>query len=240
MSTSKRAQVPSISEAIEINETGYAIIGGVVTAIVLGGGVLIYSRYLRRIPSADHLQPKDFGRNLRGYVTSVGDADNFRFYHTPGLARLRPVPTDRKDLKDQTLSIRLAGVDAPEGPHFGKPTQPFYNEALAHLTSLVHHKKIVVQPQSRDRYGRIVGIAWVPRLFFPLSVFLPKRNVSTEMLRAGLATVYTAQGAVYGGLLSKFEKEEAKAKAAKRGMWSQSSSSYVSPAEYKRQHSMPE
>ena len=34
------------------------------------------------------------------------------------LGWLRKIPTTRKDLKDETLMIRLCGVDAPEGAHF--------------------------------------------------------------------------------------------------------------------------
>lgn len=72
-------------------------------------------------------------------MISVGDADNFRLYHTPGFGwrlpfKFRSVPTTPKgmlqcgpylrgadyiwtELKDQTLHIRLAGVDAPEAAH---------------------------------------------------------------------------------------------------------------------------
>ena len=51
-----------------------------------------------------------FGRNrlLAGRVMSVGDGDGFRFYHRPWGLRWLP------DRKGPTLSIRLAGVDAPE------------------------------------------------------------------------------------------------------------------------------
>ena len=54
---------------------------------------------------------------IRGYVTSIGDADGFRLYHRPGpylVGLLYPVPKDKKLLKDRTISVRLAGVDAPE------------------------------------------------------------------------------------------------------------------------------
>ncbi len=47
-------------------------------------------------------------------------------------------------------------------------------------------------------------MAYVRRLPFPF----PRRNVSLEMLKAGLATVYTAKGAEYGGMLAKFERAE--------------------------------
>lgn len=75
---------------------------------------------------------------LKGCFDSVGDGDNFRFFHTPTLSgyswpfKFRRIPSTTKgtryehrklsqpdldaplDLKDETLHIRLAGVDAPE------------------------------------------------------------------------------------------------------------------------------
>lgn len=76
-------------------------------------------------------------RSLTYFVPgSVGDADNFRFYHTPGIGwrwplKFRRVPTTQKGptarfiiqmsvsdrclgLLNQTIHIRIAGVDAPE------------------------------------------------------------------------------------------------------------------------------
>ena len=72
-----------------------------------------YKTYLRRIPQAININPGFFRRrSLVGKVTSVGDGDNFRIYHTPG-GRLagwgwfpgRHVPVDKKELKDQTVII---------------------------------------------------------------------------------------------------------------------------------------
>lgn len=48
-----------------------------------------------------------------------------------------------------------------------------------------------------------------------------------------MATVYEQAGAVYGGQLDWFRRLEAKAKAAKRGMWAQGKGAYVSPADFK-------
>ena len=68
-----------------------------------------YRSYLRRIPAADHISPAFFRRrSIFGKVTSVGDGDNFRIYHTPG-GRLagwglwRRVPEDKKELQHQTV-----------------------------------------------------------------------------------------------------------------------------------------
>jgi hypothetical protein len=84
------------------------------TALLTGGilfVVYVQRRYLRRFPEATDITSSYFrSRSLLGRVTSVGDGDNFRIYHTPG-GRLvgwgwlpwMKVPTARKDLKDKTV-----------------------------------------------------------------------------------------------------------------------------------------
>lgn len=71
----------------------------------------LYRTYLRRIPEAASIQTGFFRRrSLFGRVTSVGDGDNFRMFHTPG-GRLagwdwfpgRKVPRKREGLKDRTV-----------------------------------------------------------------------------------------------------------------------------------------
>ena len=71
----------------------------------------LYRSYLRRIPQAVSIRPSFWRRrSLFGKVTSVGDGDNFRIFHTPGgfLAGWgwipgRKVPTKRDLLKDNTV-----------------------------------------------------------------------------------------------------------------------------------------
>ena len=75
--------------------------------------VRLYKTYLRRIPTVNHIKPRYFRRrSLFGQVTSVGDADNFRLYHTPGgkiagwgWLPWKKVPTKRDELTKQTVSI---------------------------------------------------------------------------------------------------------------------------------------
>lgn len=88
-----------------------------IPTLLLTGGILfavhIHRRYLRRFPEATDITSSHFRqRSLLGHVTSVGDGDNFRMYHTPG-GRLvgwgwlpwMKVPTSRKELKDRTVSV---------------------------------------------------------------------------------------------------------------------------------------
>lgn len=87
------------------------IVATVVLTAASLGVFKFYRSYLRRIPQAANINPGFLRRrSLVGKVTSVGDGDNFRIYHTPG-GRLagwgwlpgRGVPVDKKALKDQTV-----------------------------------------------------------------------------------------------------------------------------------------
>ncbi|ORZ26302.1 hypothetical protein BCR41DRAFT_301437 [Lobosporangium transversale] len=211
-----------------------------ITSLIFGVGIagsVFYRKRLRRIPNVEYLTPNSLQgkRVLKGKVTSVGDSDNFRFYHTPGgiwagWGWLRHVPTGSKELKNQTLHIRLAGIDAPEGAHFGMPAQPFSKESLEWLRKEVNGKTVLVKPYTKDRYDRVVSMAWYPR-FLP---FLPKKNVSLQLLKVGYAQIYRQHGFEYGDMLDEFERIETKAKRRKIGIWSQEN--MVSAAEHKKQY----
>ncbi|KAI8645860.1 hypothetical protein BD408DRAFT_360839 [Parasitella parasitica] len=208
----------------------------VAVGIVIGiPAVWAASRFIigTRYKTAGHIPPEVFDKatKIRGKAVAVGDSDNFRLYHTPGFGWgwIRNIPKTRKELQNQTISIRIAGVDAPEGAHFGMPAQPYSAEAKQFLTKLVLNKRVQVQLLSRDQYNRAVAMAYVrkPPLFF-------KKNVSAEMLKAGLASIYVAKGAQYAGLLDQLKKYETRAKLFKRGIWSLKK--YVSPGDHKAKH----
>ena len=86
-----------------------ALIPAIIFTATTVSGLRIYKTYLRRIPSVNHIKPGYFRRrSLFGRVTAVGDADNFRLFHTPGgrLAGwgwLKRVPTSREGLQGQTV-----------------------------------------------------------------------------------------------------------------------------------------
>lgn len=122
----------------------------------------------------------------------------------------------------------MAGVDAPENAHFGKPAQPYAAEALKWLSDYLLHHNVRAYVYKRDQYNRIVGTVFVRKWFI-------QRNVGLEMVKCGLATVYEAKtGAEFGGIKEVYEKAEAKAKRQKIGMWSGKPSEFESPRDYKR------
>ncbi|KAL8847249.1 MAG: hypothetical protein Q9221_007705 [Calogaya cf. arnoldii] len=211
----------------------------IIPVIVLTGSAFLlstfYRSYLKRVPQAINISHRFWRkRSLFGKVTSVGDADNFRIYHTPG-GRLagwewlpwRKVPETAKELKEKTIHIRIAGVDAPEMAHFGNPAQPFSKEAFDFLTSYVLHRRVRVYVHKRDQYDRAVGTVYVRK-------WLLRRDVGLQMLKCGLATVYEAKsGAEYGGRETKYRMAENLAKLRKKGMWGGSMKDYESPRGYK-------
>lgn len=115
------------------------------------------------------------------------------------------------------MSIRLAGIDAPEGAHFGRPAQPYSAEALQWLQSKVHHRYVRAHIYKRDQYERVVATVYLRRLLFF------RTDVGLEMLHRGLATTYEAKSGVeFGGEKTeeKYRAAEAEAKRKGLGLWS--------------------
>lgn len=194
----------------------------------------IFNRYFRRIQTYLNLTPNMLNgrRKLYGKVTRVGDGDNFRFFHTPGgpwlgWGWLRKVPEGRTNLQNETLMIRLCGVDAPERAHFGKPAQPFSEESLIWLQNYLLNRSVTITPYSIDQYKRLVARVQVWKL-------TGRKDVSAEMLRNGIGVVYEAKtGAQFGGNESWYRKLELQAKKKKRGLW-MLGNKLVTPGQFKK------
>lgn len=137
----------------------WGLVGAGSTSLVLLAGFGLY-RLTRRFPTIDHVPLRYFSqpRRLHGVALRVGDADGFRFYHTPWFRRA-PAAEEAKGrsfMGENTISVRLAGVDAPEMGHFGAKAQPFSAEAKQCLEDLVLGKKVSIQIPQRDQYNRAV------------------------------------------------------------------------------------
>ncbi|KAF2013302.1 SNase-domain-containing protein [Aaosphaeria arxii CBS 175.79] len=225
-----------------------ALVPSIVFTVTSLSALRIYKSYLRRIPSVNHIKPDYFRRrSLFGQVSSVGDADNFRLFHTPG-GRLsgwgwlpwKRVPTTREGLTNKTIHIRIAGVDAPELAHWGREAQPFSKEAYDWLTQYIHNRRVRAYIYRRDQYGRVVAQVFIRKWFV-------QKDVGLEMLKQGLATVYEAKtGSEFGKSEQIYRDAEQKAKANHVGMWSkpsllgrlrgESAKAPESPREYKSRH----
>lgn len=170
-------------------------------------------------------------RPLKGWALLVNDSDNLRFYHRRPLWPFKPRSLAKSDLKANTINVRIAGIDAPEMAHFGSPAQPYAQDAMQWLTKTIQGKSITLIPHRIDQYGRLVASVY----WRPLAGWWPwRRNLSLAMVEAGWAVVYEGGGAEWGGIKERLKEAEAKAQRARRGMWKQSPSSFVHPADFKR------
>lgn len=118
------------------------------------------------------------------------------------------------------IPIRIAGIDAPEGAHFGRPSQPGSAEALQWLHARLLHRAVRARIYKRDQYERVVATVYAPRL----GGLVPGAgaDVGLEMVRRGLATAYDAKsGAEFGGpvMEARYRAEEAEARRKGLGLW---------------------
>lgn len=215
------------------------LVYGVLSAAVVIGGYKFYRRVLCRIPTSLDIPRSAYRKRfLFGKVTSVGDGDNFHLYHLPGgflggWGWIRQVPqiNQFRKLKGQTIHVRLCGVDAPERAHFGKPAQPYGDEALEWLRNYVLGRKLYVKPLHMDQYHRTVSKVQVLK-------WNGYHDVSAEMIKAGLGTIYEAKaGAEFDGKELIYRYYEKRAKSRKKGMWSIPARKRMTPREYKIKYS---
>lgn len=165
-----------------------------------------------RFDTVDHV-PKEYFDNHRfiyAFCERIVDGDTIRVRHIPGYnsvvgaltgAAKDVQPLTSRGIADQTLIVRLYGVDAPEvaKPSNGNVGQPFAQDAKDCTSSLVYHQVVKVTFLKKDQYRRAVCLVeTLPRNRF-LS-FLPgfgPRDVSVELAAAGLVELYTGGGAEY-------------------------------------------
>ncbi|PNS20387.1 hypothetical protein CAC42_5837 [Sphaceloma murrayae] len=228
------APIPSLPSSLNRTLTSWSLSTGLPLTVLLPTLVLttsslaaisLYKSRLRRIPTAPHIPPSFLrNRSLYGYVTSVGDGDNFRLFHTPGgrLAGWGWLPSRRAHLasasatatttasgasasasatadakktrpssapkKLDTIHVRVAGVDAPELAHFGRPAQEHGRESLAFLKDVVLGRYVRVYLYRKDQYERVVASVYVstrmPGLIRPVTDLLEGAGPMVRVLFA--------------------------------------------------------
>lgn len=93
--------------------------------------------------------------STQGKVTGIIDGDTYDLL-TP---------------ENQTMRIRMEGIDAPE------KAMPYYQVAKKYLSSMCFGRNVKIRITGRDRNGRILAFTWLE----------DGRELSHEMIRAGLA-----------------------------------------------------
>lgn len=120
--------------------------------------------------------------SVKGTVVKVVDGDTFT------------ILTEGK----KQVKVRLHGIDAPE------KGQDFANVSKQHLADLIQGEIVQINVQKKDRYGRVVAIAYVDKV-----------NINEEMLTEGLAWHYKS----YDNN-PKWAELESLARKNRKGIWS--------------------
>jgi len=187
--------------------------------------------FFKQYSIADDI-PKSIIKNhgtISGKVVKVIDGDTIRIRHYP----LHPFIESNSysgPIYQNTISVRVYGVDAPELGKRGNSSMPLAEEARDWAKNLVDGKIVKVKLLRKDQYGRVVAKVSVRRTI----PFLPRTDLSMELAKKGYATLYTGGGAEYDDSRKQLEANIDYAQKKKRGIWWNGSATVMSPAEYKR------
>lgn len=115
--------------------------------------------------------------------------------------------------QQDSMSIRLAGIDAPETAHGDRSAQPYAEKAKQIAKELISKAKDirVVSRQDDTTYGRQVSM-----------VYLDGKNLNLELVRRGAAAFLPFRGKGKSSFYNQraFEEAEKQASEGNRGMWS--------------------
>jgi endonuclease YncB( thermonuclease family) len=101
--------------------------------------------------------------------------------------------------EEETIKVRLAGIDTPE---LG---QPFGSNAKQALSAVAFGKTATIKSSSKDRYGRTLG-----------HVFVDDQAINTMLVRTGMAWHYRQYDKT-----KELEDAERYAKENKIGLWAE-------------------
>lgn len=102
-----------------------------------------------------------------------------------------------------SVKVRLAGIDAPE------KAQPFGSVSKKNLSDHVYEKKVTVEWEKKDRYGRVLG-----------RVLVDGSDACLEQIRAGLAWHYKQYAKDQpASLRLAYEEAERLARQSRAGLW---------------------
>ena len=112
---------------------------------------------------------------------------------------------------NKPTKIRLAGIDAPESK------QPFGQKSRQHLADMVFGKEVRVQVVNKDRYGRIVGVVYLPQTMPNGEILI---DVDLAQIESGHAWAYRDYlRSLPTGKADSYLAAEKSAKTNKQGLW---------------------
>lgn len=130
------------------------------------------------------MQGSAYGESITGQVTDVADGDTLTIVTTG----------------NETLKIRLAGVDCPES------FQVHGEAAKQYLSSKTLKRRVRIEPETIDQYGRTVGM-----------VLVNGENINRQIVAEGHGWVFRKY--CTADYCKKWLNLETKAKTARIGLW---------------------
>lgn len=115
-----------------------------------------------------------------------------------------------KDKNNETVKIRLIGVDTPETVKPNTPVQPYGKEASNYSKEKLTNQDVFLEydKEKEDRYGRVLAYVWLDK----------KTMFNEQLVKEGLAREkYFAPNGKYKNV---FEEAESAAKAEHKNIWS--------------------
>lgn len=144
------------------------------------------------------------------YKINVEDADTITLQRNLGSGGMKDFFFGRKN--KQSMSIRLAGIDAPETAHQDRGAQPYAEAAKRIAVDMINRAKNVevVFDDSDSTYGRRVGVVYADGV-----------NVNLELIKRGAAAYLPYRSNKKRPIYDtrEFEAAEQTAYKSKRGMW---------------------
>jgi len=150
-------------------------------------------------------KPDDFRlEEIGGTVTKVVDGDTFHLALDPASQRL---------LHEDSITVRLLGIDTPETVDPRKAPEPYGAEASESLRALIEGKNVELffDTEVWDSYGRLLAYVYVDG----------SRMVQEEMLKSGLAETFRKYSFAFK---DRFLETESLAKTKRLGMWASADS----------------
>lgn len=171
---------------------------------------------------AQQIGPDAYGGSLRGknlieykfdksrFELDVQDADTISIRRKGNINS--PLSKFMGTGMQESMSIRLAGIDAPETAHADRKAQPYAEKAKAIAADLIAKAKdvrLVTRPDDTT-YGRQVGM-----------IYVDGKNLNLELVRRGAAAYlpYKSKGKPPIYNQKAFEDAQEYAQDSKRGMW---------------------
>lgn len=107
--------------------------------------------------------------------------------------------------------VRLLNINTPETAKKNYAAEPYANAAKKALIKLVADKTVTLKfakAEKKDRYGRLLAHVYVDGLW-----------VNEELIKQGMAHLYTFPKSVEASKVTSLMKEENKARSNKAGLW---------------------